>query len=847
MKKNINSKDIIKKIINDNSTNGIQSIKASYTLDDHELVEFFIEILLLELDNKDIYLKEQLPDYIYLLLDIINKLCRESFPKNKKNPYVNKYNLAREKIFIINKMLENKKTPNKISEDAVNLMQAIFNEKDIEIALNIIKNNPSTLIYELNNSKIIEYIFNEYFISEVSEDNKKCKYYNSLLLRIIDELRKMDIYPNNIKKFVKSVQGIEIINDKNLDTGTLRLTLDGGVVNTKNNGEVYIPSKYITKRIDNIEVTIEVINYKNKSIGKIIKYKNKMVKKIGKIINVEGKPYILINNEIYPYNSKKYKVNDNVLVNILNDNEEIEVVKNVKVKNDIELKINQILINNNIDNEFSKESLYQAKLLKEIGIKNSEDRKDLTSELIFTIDGKDTKDIDDAVSIKLIDNDKYLLSVHIADVTNYVKEFSPLDIDAKNKGTSTYLGNKVIPMLPEILSNKLCSLQPNEKRLTITVEMLIDKNGNVNNTNIYPSIIKSNKKMTYDEVNDVLANKYVRGYKKYKENLNLMQQLSNILEDKSKINGSVQMYSDEIKFSFNSEGYPIGISKRECGDSENIIKNFMIITNVEVAKFISGYNLPTPYRVHKAASDYALIDAINNINKLGYDFEFPKFNNKINHQVISQILLQAVNTEHEELVSNELVKAFSKAYYTLEELGHFALNVDKYSHFTSPIRRYPDIIAHRQIKEIIKLNNNEKLDYILMDSYESDLKKCSEREIKSNNCEKAVEKLYSCYYMKEEVNNDLLAKIVEVNNNGIKIKFLNGISARISSNELSEYYYDKEARRYIHQDYEPLVYGKQAEFNISYINFNDLKIICTPVNNYVKNNSKVLTKSKSVQ
>ncbi len=829
MKKDINTKEIINKLIKEDSISLVESVKDTYALNDQELIEFFVDILLIEIDNKKTYVQEKFPNHIYKLLDIINKQAKDVFPRYKNNPFFEKYNLAREKIYIIDKMYKTKQIEKVNELDANNLLKEIFHNKDIIAVKKMIMNNPLILFNEVKNRKIIEYIFNEYFISELSDKLDDCYYYNKLLTNIINTLREIDIYPNNIKKFVKSVQGIEIINDENVDTGILKLIDDFGVVSTKSHGEVFIPKKYITKPIDNVEVTIEIINSKNKMVGKIIKYQDKSVKKIGKIIKHNGKQYILVNNEVYPYNSKKYKVNDNVLVNILNDYEEIQVIKDVKIKNDIELKINQFIISNNIETEFSKESLYQAKMLSKLEKTEEENRIDLTNNKIFTIDGADTKDIDDAVSIKLLEDNTYLLSVHIADVTHYIKEFSPLDEDAKNRGNSTYLHNLVIPMLPEVLSNNLCSLTPNEERLTMTVDMNINKKGEVIKTTIYPSKIMSNKKMTYENVNKIFNNEEVRGYKKYKEDLYLMNELSMILEAKSLVDGRIQMTSEEIKFKYDKDGYPVEVIKCERQTAEDIIKNFMIITNEEVAKYISSNKLPTPYRVHKGVSKDVLDKAITNIKSLGYNFDIPKFNDNYNAKTISQLLLNVVDTEHEELVSSELSKAFSKAFYTLEELGHFALNSKKYLHFTSPIRRYSDIIAHRQVKEICNQKENDKTNYILMDSYESDLKKCSDREIKSSNCERSSEKLYACYYMSNFIDEEMTGKIIELNKNGIKVKFENGITTRITNLELSDYYYDPIENKYISYNGDTLNFGSVKTYTINSVNINELKIICSPV------------------
>ena len=379
-----------------------------------------------------------------------------------------------------------------------------------------------------------------------------------------------------------------------------------------------------------------------------------------------------------------------------------DIVKIIGHRNDPGVDILSIVHAHDVDIEFPKEVYEQIENISdEIDPSDIENRVDLRNELIVTIDGDDAKDLDDAISLKKLDNGHYQLGVHIADVSYYVTEGSPLDKEAIKRGTSIYLVDRVIPMLPHKLSNGICSLNPNTDRYTISCIMEIDKHGEVVNHEIVPSVIHSSYRMTYNNVNKILdGNQDLQ--KEYAPAVSLfflMQELAALLRKVRDERGAIDFDVDEAKVLVDKKGKPTDVVLRKRGASDKIIEEFMLKANETVAQHFKWMDLPFIYRVHEQPKVKKLQQFVNIVKPLGYtikgalDHVYPNELNAIIHA--------SKGTDEHVIVSTLLLRCMQKARYDAQCLGHFGLADEYYTHFTSPIRRYPDLLVHRLIRTFL--------------------------------------------------------------------------------------------------------------------------------------------------
>ena len=334
-------------------------------------------------------------------------------------------------------------------------------------------------------------------------------------------------------------------------------------------------------------------------------------------------------------------------------------------------------------------------------------RTDLTDKLIITIDGDDAKDFDDAVSLDILENGNFLLGVHIADVTHYVTENSPVDRAAFLRGTSVYLIDTVIPMLPFELSNDLCSLKPDEIRLTVSVFMEISKKGKLEDYRICESFIKSRERMTYHNVTKILEGDegLCQKYSHLTEMLKNMEKLAKLLNKKRALNGSIEFETHESKITLDSKGVPVKVEKYPITVSNGIIEEFMLAANVTVARHFGAKGLPCVYRVHEEP-DFDRIERLAKVlPQLGVDFSFKP---DMQPKDFQKILASVTGFDTCGIVNYLVLRTMSRARYSEKNLGHFGLSFSDYCHFTSPIRRYPDLAVHRILKESLKGDLSEK-------------------------------------------------------------------------------------------------------------------------------------------
>ena len=455
--------------------------------------------------------------------------------------------------------------------------------------------------------------------------------------------------------------------------------------------------------------------------------------------------------------------------------------------------IEGIIIDHDIKQEFESETLEEANNTKETVTEGeTAGRLDLRDKLIFTIDGDNARDFDDAVSLDMLDNGNYSLGVHIADVTHYVKEGSALDNEAFFRGTSVYLADRVIPMLPERLSNGICSLRPNEDRLTLSVIMEIDKNGRVVSHSIEKSVINSKERMTYNNVTKLLEGdvELEERYGYMLPVLRNMKELAETLERMRSARGAMDFDFPETSVIVDENSEPLEIVREERGISNKIIEQFMLTANETVAEYAYWSELPFVYRTHEPPSE----DKINAFNrfishfgllikgKIGKD-------NPVHPKELQRILESVKGTSEERMVASTMLHSLMKAEYKPENLGHFGLSAKYYCHFTSPIRRYPDLIIHRILKEF----TDNGISGARRSYYEGvtarAAKRSSETEVNAEYAERDVDDLLKTAYMKPFVGSEFTAVISNVTSFGIFVELENTVEGLIKLENMHEDYF----------------------------------------------------------
>ncbi|MFV0515912.1 MAG: ribonuclease R [Aminipila sp.] len=424
-------------------------------------------------------------------------------------------------------------------------------------------------------------------------------------------------------------------------------------------------------------------------------------------------------------------------------------------------------------------------------------RRDLRAKTIITIDGADAKDLDDAISIEKLNNGNYLLGVHIADVSHYVVEEGPMDKEALKRGTSVYLVDQVIPMLPKALSNGICSLNPQVDRLTLSVEMELDSTGEVVSHDIFKSIIHSKHRMVYDDVSDILENSSKELISKYEDiykDILLMDELASILHKRRDLRGSLDFDFDEAYIKLDEQGIPITVETAERRVANRIIEEFMLIANETVAEHFYWLEAPFVYRVHeKPAPDR--MDEFKSFVK-GFGLNVKGSTENIHPRVLSDLLKEVKGQSYENVVNTVMLRSMKKAFYDVSCDGHFGLGVKFYCHFTSPIRRYPDLIIHRIIKEAIDGKLDEKRVKTLKKKTDMAAELSSKAERHAQELEREVEKLKKTEYMSYHIGESFEGIISGVTNYGFYVELPNTIEGLVRVEDLEDDYYDFEQMKY---------------------------------------------------
>ncbi len=649
-----------------------------------------------------------------------------------------------------------------------------------ERILNVLKNVHRALNYEE-----IDSLLNNNTIEDTKEMNDTLK-----------ELEESgEIYYSNKGKYV-------LFSDSNLRKGILRVNKKGfGFVEVPTEEDVFVPIDNINDAIDGDTVAVEIVETKEdgRREGRIVKVlKRNLSTVVGEIYFKKGIGHIIpddkklkLDIEIPKKKNMGSVDGHKVVVQIESINKrkcEGRVIKILGHKNDPGVDIISIVEKYEIKYEFDPEVVEQLDSIpEEICESDKKGRRDLTDQVIFTIDGDDTKDIDDAISIEKLDNGNYKLGVHIADVSYYVKEGSPLDLEAMERGTSVYLVDRVIPMLPHKLSNGICSLNPDVERLAMSCVMEVDKNGKTVDYEIFESVIKSRIQMTYKKVNKILKGEEVEGYEPYVEHLKLMKELADIIRKHKNERGYIDFDTNEAKILVDENCVPTDVVLRDRGPGENLIEDFMIQANECVATHIFYMELPFVYRVHEYPKEDKIKSFLAFVSSLGYNV--PSDIKDISPKSMQKLLYFLKDKKEYRVLSSQLLRNMQKAIYSPQNIGHYGLASKCYTHFTSPIRRYPDTTVHRLLRTYMFNKDmspetirhwEEKLIYVTDHS--------SMKERSSIDCEREVEDMKMAEYMEQHIGETYTGMISTVTNFGMFVQLDNLIEGLVKINELNGFY-----------------------------------------------------------
>lgn len=649
--------------------------------------------------------------------------------------------------------------------------------------------------------KILEILKEETKGQNINEIN------NKLHLRGMEEITELE---DNLKELVtegvlhmsKNREYMLMNNTKSLKVGKLRINKNGNGFVECEPEDIFVHSNDLNGAINGDFVEVEIKTRLNDPepegyirnilkrdlknvVGEMVKDKKTLAfKPDDEKLNIAVK----LTKESMKGCVEGHKVIISIIKEIGNRTFLGKVEKIIGHKNDPGVDILTIAAKHSIETEFSEEVKRELKNIPDEVCENDLiGRTDLTKEMIFTIDGDDTKDIDDAISVKR-DGKNYVLGVHIADVSNYVKVGSALYDSAFSRGTSSYLADTVIPMIPHQLSNGICSLNPEVIRLTLSCIMTIDNNGKVISYDIFPSYIKSRKQMTYKNVNKILDKNIIpEGYEEYADTLKLMHELSKILRQEKINRGYIDFGIDEAKVIQDENGKAIDIVKRIQGTGEKLIEDFMIAANETVATHISNLDLPFIYRVHDLPNAEKIEDFSNLIKQMGYQIHTNL--NKITPVTMQKLLNEFRDKDEFVILSDMLLRSMKKAIYSTNNIGHFGLASKNYTHFTSPIRRFPDLTVHRLLRTYLFENRIDMETINFNAKYLIDVAEhSSETEVNSVEAERDVLDMKMAEYMESHIGEEYEGIISGVTNFGMFVELDNLIEGLVHISTLDGFY-----------------------------------------------------------
>ncbi|WP_186763937.1 ribonuclease R [Planomicrobium sp. CPCC 101079] len=461
-------------------------------------------------------------------------------------------------------------------------------------------------------------------------------------------------------------------------------------------------------------------------------------------------------------------------------------------KNDPGVDILSIIHKYGIETEFPEDVLEQANNVPDtIDPADLTDRRDLRDQQIVTIDGADAKDLDDAVQVVKLEDGTYKLGVHIADVSHYVTEDSPIDREAYDRATSIYLTDRVIPMIPHRLSNGICSLNPQVDRLTLSCDMIFNDMGELLEHDIYQSVIRTSARMTYTDVYEILDNDNQELKEKYADLVpmfELMGELAAILREKRDRRGAIDFDFKEAKVLVDEEGYPVDVVVRERTVSERLIEEFMLAANETVAEHFHRMEVPALYRIHEDPKPEKLQRFFEFVTNFGIVVKGTS--NQVHPAALQKIIRSIEGTPEEPVISTMMLRSMQQAKYSAESLGHFGLSTEFYTHFTSPIRRYPDLIVHRLIRTYLI---NKDLSRATIMHWEANMDEIaehtSERERRAVDAERDTDALKKSQYMADKIGEEFDGVISSVTNFGLFIELPNTIEGLVHVSNMTDDFY----------------------------------------------------------
>lgn len=584
------------------------------------------------------------------------------------------------------------------------------------------------------------------------------------------------------------------------------LTSGDAVITSSDNTEVFI-SKDNAKGL--LEKDIVLVNNlrmdkKNNIYGILYKIVKRNLEQIScEVVFENGK------NTLIPYNSKckseikidqktldKYGVGEILLIGL--DEKELYdgyLIKKLGHKDEPDIDEKTIAYDHGFETDYSNKYLKELEQIptKVDSEKEVKKRRDLRDKNLFTIDGKDTKDIDDSVGIEILPNGNYKLYVSIADVSHYIKDNTAICNEAFRRATSVYMNDTCIPMFHPKISNGICSLHPGVDRLTKTCELIISPEGEVLSYDIYKSIIHSRKKMTYEDVNKILIDgKDVCGYENFKDDLLIMNELSKKLNIQKEKRGYLNFNREEIKTK--GKGYNIEFEKRTQQDAEKLIENFMLLANEAVAEYMTYRGLPSIYRVHESPDEDKILNFVEMLNNMGFHFKTCK--NVTSKKYMQNLVDELMNRDdldkdiYSELL---LISTMKRAKYSNYNLGHYGLALKNYAHFTSPIRRYADLQIHKLLDLYLSFPN---IDYNELDKYLGEVaNQCTKMSLEADKAEREAKKMRMAEYMEHHIGEEFDGIITYIGSRYINVRTSCGIIGVINYSNLYDddyvYYFEE--------------------------------------------------------
>lgn len=567
-------------------------------------------------------------------------------------------------------------------------------------------------------------------------------------------------------------------------------------VENSENPDIFIPASQTSLAIDGDGIIVKIISQSGDDIdGQIVSIFSPVTYVAGVVVKIGKSLFLDPDNNHIPYKIRiisgaiKCQKDDRVVLKVNRNKGVITgVVTELLGKSD-DIKACELAIirDHQLIEVFPDNVIKEVKALpQEVLPSQKKGRVDLTGKTIFTIDGLDAKDLDDAVSIEKLEDGGYRLGVHIADVGEYVKYDSLVDAEAFKRGTSVYFPTSVLPMLPKELSNGICSLNEGVERLTLTCEMTLDKNANIKSHKIYESVIKSVARLNYTDVYKVLCDKKAdEKTESVKNDLKLMHELSLKIQEKNKLNGALDFEVPEVQFVFDENGMAVDFKKRERNDAHRLIEDFMVLANQTVAKEFCDNDIPFVYRVHESPRKEKVLSVVEYLKGLGV--RPPQIPEEINPEYYQNLIKLVSNQSYTETVNKVLLRSMQKARYASSCLGHFGLALKFYCHFTSPIRRYPDLTIHRIIKEVLRKKHltgvrlNELDEFVNESSLQSSL-----TEKNADKAERDVDDLWKAYIMKDRLGDEFEGVISSVTNFGIFVELENTVEGLIKIEDLPD-------------------------------------------------------------